>query len=267
MTKHLYLIDGSGYIFRGYYAIRPLSTSKGLPTNAIYGFTQMILKLIRDVKPEYWAIVMDTKEPTFRDEMYADYKANRKEPPDDLVPQFEYIPKVIQALNIPMMVKPGFEADDLIATAAKKGVEHGFEVTVISGDKDLMQLVGDKIKMWDPMKEKHYDVKEVIERFGVLPARVADVMGLIGDASDNIPGVAGIGPKTASKLIQEYGDLENLLANADKIKGKTGDALQKEADKARLSKKLATLDENVNIPFDENFLKHREFDQEACHKL
>ena len=129
--KHLYLIDGSGYIFRGYYAIRPLSTSKGLPTNAIYGFTQMILKLIRDVKPEYWAIVMDTKEPTCRDELYEHYKANRKEPPDDLVPQFEYIPKVIQALNIPMMVKPGFEADDLIATAAKKGVEHGFKINVV----------------------------------------------------------------------------------------------------------------------------------------
>lgn len=267
MTKHLYLIDGSGYIFRGYYAIRALSTSKGLPTNAIYGFTQMILKLIRDVKPEYWAIVMDTKEPTFRDAMYADYKANRKEPPDDLVPQFEYIPKVIQALNVPMLVKPGFEADDLIATAARKGVELGFEVTVISGDKDLMQLVGDKIKMWDPMKEKHYDVKDVVERFGVPPEKVADVMGLIGDASDNIPGVAGIGPKTASKLIQEYGDLENLLAHADKIKGKTGEMLQKEADKARLSKKLATLDENVSIPFDENFLKHRELDKEACHKL
>lgn len=265
--KHLYLIDGSGYIFRAYYAIRSLSTSKGFPTNAIYGFTQMILKLAKEAKPEYWAIVFDSIEPTFRDELYADYKANRSEPPDDLVPQFPYIPKVVEALNIPMLVKPGFEADDIIATMAQRAKKAGFTVTVISGDKDLMQLVNDTVELWDPMKEKHYRLPEVIQRFGVPPGKVADVFGLVGDTSDNIPGVPGIGPKTAGKLIQEYGDLETLLKNAGDITGKTGESLKIYADQARLSKQLATLYYDVPIPFDENGLHYREIDTEACHDL
>ena len=265
--KHLYLIDGAGYIFRGYYAVRPLSTSKGLPTNAIYGFTQMLLKLAKDVKPEYWAIIFDTKEATFRDKMYDQYKANRKEPPDDLVPQFEYIPKVVEALNVPMLAKPGFEADDVIATMVKKAKEKGFEVTVISGDKDLMQLVGGPIKMWDTMKEKHYEIKDVIERFGVGPEKIADWMGLAGDASDNIPGVPGVGPKTASKLIQEYGDLEGVLKNVDKLTGKLKENIEKNVEKARLSKKLATLHTDVPLKWDEEMLRYRSLNMEACHRL
>ena len=266
-TKHIYLIDGSGYIFRAYYAIRSLSNSKGMPTNAIYGFTQMLLKFLRGENPQYLAMVLDTEEPTFRDEMYDQYKANRSAPPDDLVPQFPYIPKVVQALNVPLLAMPGYEADDVIATVAKKAVEEGFEVTVISGDKDLMQLVGEGIGMYDPMKEKHYAVKEVIERFGVPPSRVSDVMGLTGDSSDNIPGVAGIGPKTAAKLIQEYGSLENLLANAEKIPGKTGESLKANAANARLSKKLATLKCDVPLAFEEKNFHYQTFDPDACHKL
>ncbi|MBI4124652.1 MAG: DNA polymerase I [Deltaproteobacteria bacterium] len=265
--KHLYLIDGSGYIFRAYYAIRPLSTSKGLPTNAIYGFTQMLLKLQKEAKPDYWAIVFDTKEPTFRDEMFADYKANRKEPPDDLVPQFAYFPKIVEALNIPMLAKPGFEADDLIATAAGQARDRGFEVTIISGDKDLMQLVGPNIRMWDTMKEKHYEPKDVAARFGVPPEQVTDVMGLAGDAVDNIPGVHGVGPKTAAQLIQEYGTLENVLKNTAKLKGKLKENIEKFADQARLSKQLATLAHDVPFEFDEKKLAHRPLNTEACHTL
>ncbi|OGQ48014.1 MAG: DNA polymerase I [Deltaproteobacteria bacterium RIFCSPLOWO2_02_FULL_46_8] len=266
-TKHLYLIDGSGYIFRAYYAIRSLATSKGFPTNAIYGFTQMILKLAKEVQPTYWAIVFDSIEPTFRDELYEKYKANRSEPPDDLVPQFPFIPKVVEAMNVPMFVKPGFEADDIIATMAKRAKAEGFTVTIISGDKDLMQLVNDKVDMWDPMKEKHYTHKEVLQRFGVAPSSVADVFGLVGDTSDNIPGVPGIGPKTASKLIQEYGDLETVLKNADKIPGKTGESLKTYADQARLSKQLATLHYDVPVPFDENALRYQPINTEACNEL
>lgn len=267
MSKHLYLIDGAGYIFRAYYAIRPLSTSKGLPTNAIYGFTQMLLKLQKEVSPKYWAIVFDTKEPTFRDRLFDQYKANRKEPPDDLVPQFEYFPKIVQALNIPWLASPGFEADDVIATVALKAKEKGFDVTILSGDKDLLQLVGPRIRMWDTMKEKHYEEKEVVERFGVKPEKVADVMGLQGDTSDNIPGVPGIGPKTASQLIQEYGSLENLLKNVDNVKGKVKENLEKYKDQARLSKQLATLHRDVPLSFDEDFFGYRTLDVEACHEL
>ncbi len=265
--KTLYLIDGSGYIFRAYYAIRPLSNSKGLPTNAIYGFTTMLLKLIREAKPEYLAVAFDTKEPTFRDEMYAEYKANRSEPPDDLVPQFEYIPKVVDALNISRLVKPGFEADDLIGTVAKKGVEEGYDVVIVSGDKDLMQLVSDRVTMWDTMKEKYYTPKEVEERFGVEPEKVIDVLGLTGDTSDNVPGVTGVGPKTATKLIQEYGSLENVLNNAEKVSGKLKENLLREKSQALLSKKLVTIDCDVPIPFDVHTFQVRPIDTTACHAL
>lgn len=265
--KHLYLIDGSGYIFRAYYAIRPLSNSKGLPTNALYGFTQMLLKLQKEVQPEYWAIVFDTKEPTFRDHLYDQYKANRKEPPDDLVPQFKYFPKIVQALNIPMVVQPGFEADDLIATLARQAGEAGFKTTILSGDKDLLQLVGTQTNMWDTMKEKHYKIPDVIARFGVPPEKVVDVLGLAGDSSDNIPGVPGVGPKTASKLIQEYGDLESLLKNTKKLAGKLKDNLEQFADQARLSKQLATLEENAPVVFDEKSFQHRPIDAKGCHEL
>lgn len=266
-AKHLTLIDGSGYIFRAYYAIRPLSTSKGFPTNAIYGFTQMLLKLQKEANPSHWAVIFDTKEPTFRDTLYAKYKANRKEPPDDLVPQFEYFPKVVKALNIPMLAQPGFEADDLIATLAKQASAQGFTVTIISGDKDLLQLVGGGIDMWDTMKEKRYTEKEAREKFGVRPDQITDLFGLMGDASDNIPGVPGIGPKTGTRLIQEYGSLEKLLENTQKLSGKMREAIEKYKEQARLSKQLAVLHENVPVKFEPEIFEYRPIDAQACHQL
>lgn len=265
--KHLYLIDGSGYIFRAYYAIRPLATSQGQPTNAIYGFTQMILKLQREASPDYWAIVFDSDKPTFRKEMYDKYKANRKEPPDDLIPQFEYFPKVVKALNIPMFLQHGYEADDIIATITEQAKEAGFTVTIISGDKDLMQLIGPQVNMWDTMKEKHYEKKDVIERYGVPPEKIADLFGLMGDSSDNIPGVPGIGPKTASQLIQKYGDLENLLKSTSQLTGKQRDNIEKFADLARLSKQLATLEASIPLVFDPKQFQHQPIDKEKCHQL
>lgn len=266
-SKKLLLIDGSGYIFRAYYAIRALATSKGFPTNAIYGFTQMLLKLQKEANPEYWAVIFDTKEPTFRDSLYDQYKANRKEPPDDLVPQFEYFPKIVQALNIPLLAQAGFEADDLIATLTRQALSQGFEVTIISGDKDLLQLVSPGVEMWDTMKEKRYGEKEACEKLGVRPDQITDLFGLMGDASDNIPGVPGIGAKTAAKLIQEYGTLESLLENSQKLAGKVREAVEKHKDDALLSKKLAALHERAPVTFNPETFAHRPIDTEACHRL
>lgn len=265
--KHFYLIDGSNYIFRAYYAIRPLSTSQGLPTNAIYGFTQMLLKLAKEAKPQYWAIVFDSKEPNFRDHLYKEYKANRKEPPDDLVPQFEYFPKVVEALNIPMLIQPGFEADDIIATMALQARAQNFNVTIISGDKDLMQLVGEKIDVWDTMKEKHYGIPEVIEKMGVPPEKITDLLGLMGDTSDNIPGIPGIGPKTAKELVKEFGSLESLLKNKEKLKGKIKENVDKYADLAKLSKQLATLETTVPVKFETQIFQYQSLDPQKCHDL
>ncbi len=263
----LYIVDGSGYIFRAYYAIRHLSNSKGLPTNAIYGFTQMLLRLLKDEHPEYLAMVFDSKEPTFRKQEYEPYKANREVPPDDLVPQFDYIKKVVHALNIPLLEMPGFEADDIIATIAKKLVPQENPVVIVTGDKDLMQLVNHHIHLLDTMKEKRTDISGVKEKFGVSPEQVADVLALMGDTSDNIPGVPGIGPKTASQLIQQFGSLDNLYSHLEEVSGKKKEDLKKYKAQAYLSKKLATLHEDVPIKFSyEQFLR-TEFNPEACQKL
>lgn len=267
MSKHLYLIDGSGYIFRAYYAVRPLSNSHGLPTNAIYGFTQMILRLMKETKPVHWAMVFDTHKPTFREAMYDQYKANRKEPPDDLIPQFSYFPKVVKAMNIPMFVREGFEADDIIATLTRKAKAQNFAVTIISGDKDLMQLVDDTTLMWDTMKEKKYDRAGVVEKFGVPPEKITELFGLMGDASDNVPGIPGIGPKTAAKLIQDFGDFENLLKNSGTLKGKLRENIETHVDQARLSKKLVTLDDAIDLEFDATALQFKPIDEEACRTL
>lgn len=266
-THHLYLIDGSGYIFRAYYAVRPLSNSHGLPTNAIYGFTQMLIRLMKEAKPEHWAIIFDTHKPTFREEIYDQYKANRKEPPDDLVPQFPYFPKVVAAMNIPMFSREGYEADDIIATLTRKAKAAGYRVTIISGDKDLMQLVDGTTTMWDTMKDKKYDPAGVVEKFGVSPEKIVDLFSLMGDASDNIPGVPGIGPKTAAKLIQDFGSLDTLLRQTDKLKGKQRENIEANVDKAKLSRKLATLDDAMDLKFDEEGLRFRTIDTEACIRL
>jgi len=246
----LYLIDGSSYIYRAYYAIRHLSSPSGFPTNALYGFTQMLLKVLKDRRPEHVAVVFDAGRTTFRNALYPDYKANRASMPDDLVPQISPIKEMVRAFNIPALELPGFEADDIIGTIARVCREEELPVMVVTGDKDLMQIVTDSVRLLDTMKDKESGPPEVVERFGVGPELVIDILGLAGDSSDNIPGVPGIGEKTAMKLIQEFGSLDELLARAGEVKGKTGERLREFADQARLSRQLATIDDHTPIHFD-----------------
>ena len=215
--KKLYLIDGSGYIFRAYYGIRPLSTSTGVPTNAVVGFARMIGKLIRSHQPDHLAVVFDTPTKTFRHAMYDLYKANRDAPPDDLIPQFGLIHELVEAMGIQEMAMPGYEADDVIATVAQQATAEDYEVVVVSADKDLMQLIRPGVSMYDPMKDKFYGRDEVIEKFGVPPELVSDALALAGDASDNIPGVPKVGPKTAAKLINQFGDVEAVIEGVKTI--------------------------------------------------
>ena len=255
-TDHYYLIDGSGYIFRAYYALPPLSRkSDGLPTGAVSGFCSMLFKLLEDArsddsknKPTHFAVIFDSARKNFRNEIYKEYKANRAEAPDDLAPQFEYIRKSVKAFNLPSIELLNYEADDLIATYAKKISEAGAQVTVISSDKDLMQLVSNKIRLFDPMKSRVIGEKEVLEKFGVKPNQVIDVQSLAGDSSDNVPGVPGIGIKTAAELINKYENLENLLKKASEIpQNKRRETLLTNKDKALLSKKLVTLKDDVPV--------------------
>ncbi len=267
MAKRLFLIDASGYIFRAYYAIRPLSNAKGLPTNALYGFTAMLLKLLREQKPEMVGVVFDVARKTFRNEKYPEYKANRSEPPPDLVPQFPYFRKITQALNLPVLELPNYEADDVIGTIAKKFEKEGWETVIVTGDKDLMQLVDEKISLYDPMKEREIRNAEVVEKFGVGPKQVTDILGLSGDSSDNIPGVPGIGDKTATKLILEYGSVENLLSKAGEVKGRLGEKLREFGDQARLCKDLATIVTDAPIAYDIETFHRAEPDKAAVKEL
>ncbi len=258
-TDHFYLVDGSGYIFRAYYALPPLSRkTDGLPTGAVSGFCSMLFKLLEDVrsddsknKPTHFAVIFDSARKNFRNEIYSDYKANRAEAPEDLAPQFEYIRKSVEAFNLPSVELLNYEADDLIATYAKKITDAGAKVTVISSDKDLMQLVSSKIRLFDPMKSKLIGEKEVNEKFGVKPSQVIDVQSLAGDSSDNVPGVPGIGIKTASELINKYKTLENLLNKASEIpQNKRRETLLSNKDKALISKQLVTLKNDVTLKID-----------------
>lgn len=263
----LYIIDGSSYIFRAYYAIRHLSNSKGIPTNATYGFTQMLLKLIKDEKPDHLVMVFDSKEPSFRKKEYDAYKANRELPPEDLVPQFDYIKRVVRALNIPVLEKPGFEADDIIATVVRRMLPKGHPAVIVTGDKDLMQLVDGRVQLLDTMKDKRTDVAGVREKFGVTPEQVVDVLALAGDSSDNVPGVFGIGAKTASQLIQEYGTLEDLYKKVDGIAGKKGENLRQHREQAFLSKRLVTLCDEVPLNISYEDFAVRSPHPEECRKL
>jgi DNA polymerase-1 len=238
----LYLIDGSSYIYRAYYAIRHLSSPKGFPTNALYGFTQMLLKVMKDRRPDHLAVVFDVGRQTFRTEMYPEYKANRAAMPDDLLPQISPIKEMVRAFNIPTLELAGYEADDIIGTLARDCEAKGMDVVVVTGDKDLMQVVTGRVTLLDTMKDKATGIREVEERFGVPPELVIDILGLAGDTSDNIPGVPGIGEKTAIKLIQEFGSLDRLLERAGEVKGKTGERVREFAEQARLSRRLATID-------------------------
>jgi DNA polymerase I len=256
---HVFLVDGSSYIFRAYHALPPLSRkSDGLQVNAVLGFCNMLWKLLRDMPPDnrptHLAIVFDKSEITFRNKLYPDYKAHRPPAPDDLIPQFALIRDAVRAFDLPCLEQIGFEADDLIATYAREAGERGATTTIVSSDKDLMQLVTDKVTMFDTMKDRRIGIAEVIEKFGVPPEKVVEVQALAGDSTDNVPGVPGIGIKTAAQLIVEYGDLETLLKRAGEIKQpKRREALIENAEKARISRQLVLLDDKVklDVPLDE----------------
>ncbi|MFH0763517.1 MAG: DNA polymerase I [Candidatus Omnitrophota bacterium] len=253
MSKtRLFLIDGNSFCYRAYYAIRPLSNSKGQPTNAIYGFLTMLNKIVKENKPDMLAVAFDLKGPTFRHKKYKEYKIHRKPMPDDLVSQIPYIKKLVGANNIPIYEMEGYEADDVLATIAKKAESHDIETFIVTGDKDALQLVNPHIKVMSTHKEGLiYDAKAVEEAYGVRPERMIDIMSLMGDATDNIPGVKGIGEKTAVELIGEFGSLENLLKNADKIKSESRrKMLEDNKDMAIMSKELAVLDTEVPIKVD-----------------
>ena len=270
-TDHFYLIDGSGYIFRAYYALPPLSRkSDGLPTGAVSGFCSMLFKLLEDSraddsihKPTHFAVIFDSARKNFRNDIYSEYKANRAEAPDDLAPQFAYIRKSVEAFNLPSIELLNYEADDLIATYAKQITNAGAKVTVISSDKDLMQLVSDKIRLFDPMKSKVIGEKEVLEKFGVKPSQVIDVQSLAGDSSDNIPGVPGIGVKTAAELINKYKNLDTLLKKASEItQNKRRETLLENKDKALLSRKLVTLKDDVPVKDDPSSFVFKDVNKE-----
>src|SRR6201997_5369146 len=256
---HLFLVDGSSYIFRAYHALPPLNRkSDGLQVNAVLGFCNMLWKLLRDMlpgnRPTPLAIVLDKSEVTFRNQIYADDKALRPPAPDDLIPQFAFIREAVRAFDLPCLEQIGFEADDLIATYVREACERGATATIVSSDKDLMQLVTDCVTMYDTMKDRRIGVAEVVEKFGVPPEKVVEVQALAGDSTDNVPGGPGIGIKTAAQLIVEYGDLEQLLFRAAEIKQpKRREALIENAEKARISRQLVLLDDKVtlDVPLDE----------------
>ncbi len=261
MADTLYIVDGSAYIYRAFYAIRNLSNSKGFPTNAIYGFILMLRKLLEQENPEYLAVTFDPfgePEPTFRTEMFPEYKANRSEMPEDLRVQLPYFTKFVEAMSIPILKVPGVEADDVIATLTRQSLsDEDWDICIVSADKDLLQLLGDeRVRMIDTMRDKTYTAKEAQEKFGVEPDKIKYVMSLWGDSSDNIPGVPGIGQKTGAKLINEFGDLETLLANIDKVSGKKRkENLHEFADQARLSLELVKLKDDVEVDLDPADLK------------
>ncbi len=247
-VHHLYLIDGSGFIFRAYHALPPMTRGDGTPVNAVFGFTKMVMKLIEDTEADYIACIFDRGRTTFRNDIYPEYKAHRLPPPEDLIPQFKLVRDATEAFNVPAIGLEGYEADDIIATYARQAEARGWEVTIVSSDKDLMQLVSERIHLLDAMKNRVIGPAEVMEKFGVAPDKVIDVQALAGDSSDNIPGVQGIGVKTAAQLIDEYGDLDTLLARAEEIKQpKRRQNLMEQADMARTSRQLVTLRDDVPL--------------------
>jgi len=275
-TDHFYLIDGSGYIFRAYYALPPLTRkSDGLPTGAVSGFCSMLFKLLEDSKskenkqkPTHFAVIFDSARKTFRNEIYSDYKANRSEAPDDLAPQFEYIRKSVLAFNLPSIDLINYEADDLIATYVDQILKIGAKVTIVSSDKDLMQLYKKNVRIFDPMKNKFITEEDVQNKFGVAPSKVVDVQALAGDSSDNVPGVPGIGVKTAAELINKYGNLETLLKSANEIKqNKRRETLIENKDKAIISKKLVTLKHDAPVDRQLNEFELKEINKDKLYKF
>src|SRR5512138_1333422 len=275
----LTLIDGSGFIFRAYHAIPHLSSSKGVPTNAVYGFTTMLLKALREHAPTHVALIFDAGRRSFRNDLYPEYKANRPPPPDDLVPQFPLVRDVARALNVPVLEEVGFEADDLIATLAEKARARGFEVVVVTGDKDFTQLVDDRLSLYDPMAEASgrggwLRPPEVLAKMGVPPERVVEYQTLLGDKVDNVPGIPGVGEKTAAALIQHFGTVEAMLSRPDEIPGavtRGGEKLREKilasADRLRLNRRLVELRRDLALPFDPAAFARRPIDVEKARAL
>jgi len=275
-TDHFYLIDGSGYIFRAYYALPPLSRkSDGLPTGAVSGFCSMLFKLLEDSKsnenlqkPTHFAVIFDSARKTFRNEIYSDYKANRSEAPEDLAPQFEYIRKSVLAFNLPSVELMNYEADDLIATYVDQILKKGAKVTIVSSDKDLMQLYKKDVRIFDPMKNKFIKEDDIVKKFGVDSRKVIDVQSLAGDSSDNVPGVPGIGVKTAAELINKYGTLEKLLKSANEIKqNKRRETLIQNKDKALISKKLVTLKDDAPVKMELDEFQLKDIDKDKLYNF
>jgi len=273
-TPRLFLIDGSSYIFRTFFAVPSLNHSTGLPTNAIFGFTNILLKFLKQHRPEYITVALDAGRETFRNELFPGYKGNRPEAPADLIPQFPYFRRVLDALNIPLLELPGYEADDIIATLCRTLANQGCELVVVSSDKDLMQLVTEDIKLLDSAKDQWIGAAEVKIKFGVEPHRVVEVMGLMGDAVDAIPGVKGIGEKTASALIQEFGALENLFNRLDEVDAmhlrgasRVRKILAAGKDAAFLSRNLATVRRDLPLDIRLEQLKFTGYDQEKARAL
>ena len=259
----LALVDGSNYIYRAFYGIPSLTNSKGFPTNAIYGFTTMLMKLLRDLSPDYIVVTFDLKGPTTRHGEFDNYKATRKPMPDDLIPQIPSIKDVVRAFSICILEKQGIEADDIIGALTVQASRRGWRTAIISGDKDLMQLIDDRVTMVDTMKEKTYDAEAVKEKFGVGPEKVVEILGLMGDTSDNIPGVPGIGPKTAQRLIGEYGSVEAVIENAERLHNvKLRDKIRQHAEQAKLSRQLALIRRDIDVDFNLQDAAKREPDRE-----
>ncbi|MEW6607588.1 MAG: DNA polymerase I [bacterium] len=270
--KRLFLVDGHSLIYRAFYAIKLLSTSTGIPTNAVYGFTIMLLKLIKEEKPEYLAVVFDSKVPTFRHKKYPEYKAQRQKMPGEMQSQMSLIMEVISAFNIPIFAKDEYEADDIIGTIAKRYENEVDEIVVVSGDKDILQIVDDKIKVLATKKGLSetvlYDVQGVNEKFGVQPHNIIDLLGLSGDTSDNIPGIKGVGEKTAVKLIQQFGDIENLLNNLNQVSNENlRENINGHSQSAIMSKELVTLDTTVPIEVDLEACKIKDYDKEKVFEI
>lgn len=268
MTEPVYLIDGSAYIYRAYHAVAPLTNSEGMPTHAVFGFLNILRRMLKDKKPQYLAVAFDMRGPVFRHEMYADYKANRPPMPDDLAVQLPYIKELVHAMNIPCFEMQGIEADDIIASSAKTLEEQGHSVVVVSGDKDLLQLVNENTVMWDPMKNKIMDITAVEEKYNVKPGQLLDCYALMGDSSDNVPGVPGIGPKTAEKLINQYGSLEGVYESLDVMKkSKMKERLIENKAQAFLSRDLIRLKYDAEVPAELSAYTFKEGDEEKLNDL
>ncbi|SVB02050.1 uncharacterized protein METZ01_LOCUS154904, partial [marine metagenome] len=267
--KTFYLIDGSSYIFRAFFGVRQqLSTSKGFPTNALYGFINMLQKVIREEKPDYLVVAFDSPEKTFRHKIFPDYKANRDAPPEELSKQFPYFEPLVEAYGLSSIRRPGFEADDIIGTLAIKGGQEGLDVVIVSGDKDMMQLISPNVHMLDTMKNKKFMDKEVLEKFGVPPDKVIEVMGLMGDSSDNIPGVTGVGPKTAAELIQKFGSIESLYKRIEEVeKKKVKEKLERDKESAFMSRELVSIDTEMDLEFNSDLMKPGKVDSSKLKQM